>query len=142
MPDLTATRPFNIGAILSITGEAMMCDIGDIYDLLGWMTGESLMTHQLPRASRECEGFLRETFPDLANVDVPTWTEMPGWDRLDNDGKMRVITAWLDAVPGDASREVPRLPAEDHTHIDPLTELTMMRPDLPIIAVDLTGDGQ
>jgi hypothetical protein len=134
---MSETKAFGIGAILSITGEAMMCDIGDIYELLGWMTRESLMTHQLPRASRECEGFLRETFPDLAAIEVPAWSETAGWNALDNDGKMGRITAWLDTLPGEPTREVPRLPEGDHTYIDPFSELRMMRPDMPIIAVEV-----
>lgn len=129
------TKAFGIGAILSITGEAMMCDIGDIYDLLGWMTGESLMTHQLPRASRECEDFLREQFPDLAAIEVPAWSRTQGWDNLTYDGKVSRITAWLGALPGAPTREVPRLPDGDHTYIDPFSELRMMRPDMPIIAI-------
>jgi hypothetical protein len=140
MTEKTATKPFGVGAILTITGEALMCDIGEVYQLLGWMTGESLMTHQLPRASRECEGFLRETFPDLAATEIPDWGETPGWADLDHAGMLERITSWLATLPGESTREVPRLPEGDHTRIDPFSELRMMRPDLPIVVVETGGD--
>jgi len=36
-----------------------------VYDILNYMTGDSLFTHQLPRASDECKPFLLEQFPQL-----------------------------------------------------------------------------
>lgn len=132
------TKTFGIGAILSVTGESMVCDIGDIYEILGWLTGEDLMTHQLPRAARESEDFLREQFPDLATVDTPDWSQVPGWATMTGDDKEAHITVWLDGLAAKvgATRDVPRLQVEDHTQIDALAELRMMRPDAPIIAVD------
>lgn len=140
---MSETKQFGIGAILTITGEALMCDIGDVYKILGWLTGEEgLMTHQLPRASRESEGFLREQFPDLAAVEIPVWTEIPGWSAMGGEEKRTSIEAWLTDLGTKVgpTRDVPRLPAEDHTHIDPLTELQMLRPDAPVIVVNATPE--
>lgn len=136
MSKTTETKPFHIGDVLSaMTGTLVSRDhIGGVYNVLNWMTGESLMTHQLPRASRECEGLLRKTFPDLAAIDLPDWSSVP------NEDKERVIVhEWLaaQAAAHGETREVPRLPEQDHTQIDPIAELKMMRPDAPIVAVEL-----
>lgn len=141
---MSNAKTFGIGPILTITDGTLMCDIGEVYDILGWLTGESLMTHQLSRASRECEGFLRERFPDLAVIEAPDWSLTPGWETLDNESKQARITEWLDDVGTRVgrTREVPRLPAEDHTRIDPLAELRMLRPDLPIIVVSPEGGAE
>lgn len=139
---MSETKTFGIGAVLSITSEAMVCDIGEIYEILGWLTNEpGLMTHQLPRAARESEDFLREQFPDLAAVDMPKWSEVPGWEAMGNEAKKAVISEWLDDLASrlGATREVPRLPAEDHTSIDPIAEIKMIRPDLPIITLRATA---
>lgn len=125
------TREFHIGDILSVTTGRLVSPrhIGGVYDILGWMVGESLMTHQLPRVSRECEPFLREQHPDLAAVQVP--------DDLRDE---HAVMSWLShmvSVHGE-TRAVPKLPAEDHTPIDPITEIKMIRPDMPII--ELRGD--
>ncbi|MER7280561.1 hypothetical protein ABT369_39590 [Dactylosporangium sp. NPDC000244] len=67
------TKTFHIGDILSVTS-GIFCTpngMGGLYDILNWMTGDDLMTHQLPRASRECAPDLRRQHPDLAGVSVP-----------------------------------------------------------------------
>jgi hypothetical protein len=33
--------------------------------------------------------------------------------------------------------EVAKIPEGDHTRIDPISELKMMRPDMPIIGIDI-----
>lgn len=127
------TREFHVGDILSaITGTLLSPRlIEGMYDLLGYMTGEPLWTHQLPRASRECEPSLREQFPDLAAIEPPDWSDVP-------DGELaRTVRAWLDGIVEQhgETRLVHPLAPTDHTSIDPLTELRMMRPDMPVITV-------
>lgn len=127
------TKEFHIGDILSaMTGVLVSPNhIGGVYNVLDWMTGESLMTHQLPRVSSECEPFLRETFPDLSAIEIP---------KLAGAGRAAVM-AWLDeqVTLHGSTRYVPKLPPADHTSIDPLTELRMRRPDAVIIGVEM-GD--
>lgn len=131
------TREFHIGDILSVTTGALVSPrhVGGVYDLLGFMTGEPLMTHQLPRASRECEPSLRAQFPDLACVEVPS-----PWPDGD---PQTVVLGWLaeQVERYGETRQVEPLPPEDHTRIDPISELRMMRPDLPIVAVVDDGKG-
>ena len=132
------TKSFHIGDVLSAMTGTLVSPryIGGVYDVLNWMTGESLVTHQLPRASRECEGTLREAFPDLAAIKFPDWSRVP-----DADKERVIVREWLAsqvATHGE-TREVPRLSEQDHTRIDPIAEFKMMRPDAEIITVDL-GD--
>lgn len=125
---MTDTRSFHIGDILSVLTDRLVSPdhIGGVYNVLNWMTGDDLMTHQLPRAQDECRPFLAVQHPDLAAVVVP--------DDLAGEGP---VHAWLATVVEQhgATREVQPLEQGDHTHIDPIAELRMMRPDLPIIAV-------
>ena len=128
---MTATRTFHIGDVLSITDGHLVSPrhIQGVYEILNWMTGESLFTHQLPRASRECRPSLVEQFPDLAAVVFPS--ELRGDEAA--------IFAWLEAAVAlyGETREVAPLAIEDHTPIDPIAELKMMRPGSPIIEVRL-----
>ena len=126
------TKTFHIGDILSITTGRLVSPkhIGGVYEICDWMTGQANFTHQLPRVSREIEPQLREDFPDLAAIEPP--------DGIDS---METLTAWLDSLGLGETREVERLrnPA-DHTPIDPISELKMMRPDATIIAVTDTKE--
>jgi hypothetical protein len=128
------TKTFHLGDILSITTSRLVSPrhIDGVYDILNWMTGDNLFTHQLPRASEECEGPLLAQHPDLANVVVPD-----SFGETADEAKA-AVDRWLAeqvAVYGE-TREVAPLAADDHTVIDPLTEMqSMIRPDAEIIAV-------
>jgi hypothetical protein len=127
------TRDFHLGDILTVTTERLVSPrhMDGVYDILNWMTGDNLFTHQLPRAGEECKGPLLEQHPDLANVELP--------DEF--DGKEHV-ERWLaeQMKRYGETRPVAPLAEVDHTRINPLDELRMIRPDMPVIGVDLGDD--
>ena len=59
-------RNFTLGAVLTVAGDTLMCDIGKVYELLNFMTGDNLFTHQLPRAAEECRPILFKKYPWLS----------------------------------------------------------------------------
>ncbi|SKF79927.1 DUF7736 domain-containing protein [Mycobacteroides abscessus] len=121
-----APRTFGLGAILTVTTDVfLVTDIGDIYELLNYMTGDNLFTHQLPRAAGECKPALLEQHPQLADIAIP---ELP-----DADAYMEYL-ARLEGTYGTEFAVTP-LPADAHTHMDPLSELADMMPGKPVIAV-------
>jgi len=129
-----STRTFHLGDILTITTGALVSPrhMDGVYDILNWMTGDNLFTHQLPRAVDECQGPLLAQHPDLAGIALPDF----------GTGKAAVY-AWLAeqvAVYGE-TREVTPLAPEDHTRMDPITELRKMAPHAEIITVEVPGDG-
>ena len=126
---MSDVRSFHLGDILSITtGRLVSLDhIGGVYNILNFMTGDNLMTHQLPRASEECAPVLLRQHPDLANVEVPA--------RFDGELDVR---QWLSrqVVLFGERRDVAPVDADDHTVIDPIAELAMMRPDVQVIVIE------
>jgi hypothetical protein len=70
---MSDTKQFHISDVLTITTGRLVSTrhMDGVYDILNWMTGESLYTHQLPRASRECAPALLAQFPALVDVPVP-----------------------------------------------------------------------
>ncbi|WP_445080300.1 DUF7736 domain-containing protein [Brevibacillus laterosporus] len=52
-------KSFHISDILSVTTGKLLSTrrMDGVYDILNHMTGESLLTHQLPRAIRVCAPF-------------------------------------------------------------------------------------
>lgn len=130
---MTETKLFHIGDVLTITsGKLVSPDhIGGVYNICGWMTGESLFTHQLPRVSREIEEPLRSQLPELAAVEVPA--------GLNSEQKVKDFLETLYPKFGQFV-SVAKLEEGDHTEIDPFEELAMMRPDAEIIAVSVDDD--
>lgn len=125
-------KEFHIGDVLTITTGIMVSPegIGGVYQILDWMTGDQLFTHQLPRASDICEPILKGLYPEIAKVEIPDASNVP---------ESLIPEFWIDwlakkaAIHGEKIR-VPKLTT--YTPIDPLEELITMRPDATIIMVD------
>lgn len=66
----TRRRRFTLGEILSVTTDKLLCPISNLYQILNYLTGCHLYTHQLPRAAREATPFVFEEHPWLRDVDV------------------------------------------------------------------------
>ena len=127
------TRQFDLGDILSITEGSLVSPrhIGGVYDILGYMTGESLFTHALPRAAIACAPVLLAQHPQLADVHAPEW---------DRSGDVKAqIDEWLAVLRLEYGDTLPVEPMTEWHSIDPIQELVEMteRPD-KIIRVPAT----
>lgn len=117
---MSETKTFPTAAVLSTITGRLLCDIGGIYEVLNWMTGESVYTHQIPRIGREAEPVilaahphLREAVREAEEVTPENWQE---WrDR------------WVERYGPEIA--VPKMSAAEHKAIDPITELQAMAPN-------------
>jgi hypothetical protein len=80
----TPKKSFALGDILSITTGRLVSTrhMEGVYEILNFMTGANLFTHQLPAASRECEPELLKQFPQLGSIKEPNFgdpDEVPAW---------------------------------------------------------------
>jgi hypothetical protein len=121
-----STRVFHLGDVLSITTGFMVSPrrMDAYYDVLNFMTGDDLMTHQLVRGLRECQPELLRQHPDLADVQVP-----------DPFRDVEHVWVWLaeQVVRYGETREVAPLPAGVHVRINPIVELAAMHSAPPIV---------
>jgi hypothetical protein len=117
------TRPFHLGDVLTVTTERLVSPrhMEGVYDILNYMTGDNLFTHQLPRANGECRPALLAQHPQLAEVQVPDFGD-------DRDLAEQAVAAWLSEQVARYGETLPVEPlAEiDHTRIDPIHELGLM----------------
>ncbi|RKR92668.1 hypothetical protein BDK92_7144 [Micromonospora pisi] len=116
---MTESRPFHLGDILSVA-TGIMCSpngMDGIYNLCAWMTGDTPMTHQLPRFGSECQPAIYEQHPDLRAIVMPQLTSEADW------------RAWLSQMVAQYGefRDITPMPEVDHTPIGPLTEFVMRR---------------
>lgn len=107
-------KDFHIGDVLSITTGKLVSPrlIDGVYDILNYMTGDNLFTHQLPRAWEECAAALIEQFPQLAEID--------GKDCNSDNWKQ-----WLDDKVAQFGERLNVQPLAEGRHAfkDPITEL-------------------
>lgn len=110
-------KEFPISAVLSVTTGRLMGDIGEVYEILGWMSGEKLFTHQLPRVSREAAPVILAAHPQLhAAVSEAEQVTTENWQTW--------LSAWTDRFG--AALPVPRLGLHEHRRVGPLAELAEM----------------
>lgn len=121
------SREFHIGDILSVTTGVLLSPthMSGVYEILNYMTGDNLFTHQLRRACHECAPTLRDEHPDLAAIKVPDFVDAGDWER------------WLaeQVTKFGATRPVRPLTAADHTRIGPIEELHLMGLGAKVIPV-------
>ena len=125
MNDANLFRTFDLGDVLSITTGKLVSPrhIEGVYDILNFMTGDNLFTHQLPRVSEECKPYLLKQHPQLADVDA-SGVGPDNWQAWIRDQTRKY----------GPSLKVEPLPHGEHYHIDPLSELAeKVHPDKIIV---------
>jgi hypothetical protein len=109
------SQVFTLGEVLTALTGVMLCPIDDVYKVLNFLTGESLYTHQLPRAFRVCQPFVAQQHPDLAALD---------WSGVGPT----TWRAWLDARVErfGPTRALSPMPAGMYERQDPIAEAAEM----------------
>lgn len=118
-------RTFSLAQVLTAMHGALLCDMGGVYEIMNYLTGDNLFTHQLPRAFRECEPWLKRRHPDLAALDASGVTP-ENW---------RTFLESAEARFGQTVAVSP-IPRDDHTTRDPVEELAGMIGADRVIVVD------
>ena len=110
-------KGFHLGDILSITTGVLVSPdgIGGVYNILNYMTGESLFTHQLGRAAKKCKPFLDKQFPQLTDANTDGITSENWRERI--DALVKQYGKMFDVEP---------LPKGAYTYVDPITEAEAM----------------
>lgn len=117
------SRRFHIGDILSITTSSRLISprgVDGIRDILSYMTNDRPFTTQLGRFAEECKPYLEKQLGEAINP----YSEVPESvkDRL-------TLCKWLlsvtDSMNGDPFLKIDKINEEDHTVLDPMTELEL-----------------
>lgn len=110
-------RSFHIGDVLSITTGRLLSlrHMEGVYDILNFMTGDNLFTHQLPRASDECRPYLLRQHPELKDVYVDDIC------RANVERRIAEIAAKHGTM-----LSVSPIPLMAHKRIDPISEAESM----------------
>lgn len=108
------SKNFHLGDVLTITTGRLVALRGmeAVYDILNFMTGDNLFTHQLPRARSECVEYLLRQHPQLTKVEV---------DGINPEN----LAERLEELCAEFGEELSVAPLPEHAHefIDPMSEL-------------------
>lgn len=137
-PAESSTRTFDLLDVLQVTTHFIVSPrrVAALYDVLSWMTGESVFTHQLPRAGRECAAAILERYPELREAAVPSEEDRAVWERTGNPAGW--VPLWQDDMLKrfGPTRELTRLPAREPQYDTPIGDLVEMVGPERVIVVD------
>lgn len=119
-------REWELGDVLSITTGVLLSErrMAGVHEILDWLTGDTLMTHQLPRAMDAVASWILQQHPWLAPVKPPSVTG----DVTQEAREMR-IRVWLELIEqrlGGTVRLRP-MPVGAWEPRNPIVELLEMR---------------
>lgn len=130
---MTESRQFHLGDALSITTDFLLSPRGmeGIYDLLNFMTGDQLFTHQLPRAQKECRPWLLRQHPQLDTSDTryAVMELSVNLRSVTREDRPYLCTGWLaqQVLRLGEMLNVSPIPVDAHERKDPIAELKEMR---------------
>lgn len=110
----TAFQSFPTEDVLGAFTGILLSDIGGIYRVLNWMTGEQLFTHQLPRVGREAAPVLLAAYPELAQAEAEA-------RQVTTENYKTWRDVWIKRYGSHIS--VPKFSTDEHEQIDALSEL-------------------
>lgn len=96
-------KTFTLRTILTVTTGRLLTEpkgdcnngIGDLYEILNHMTGDSAFTHQLVRFSDECKPWLFRWFPELKIANA-CLDKLDKWIKIDKIGTaQKGVKMWL-----------------------------------------------
>jgi len=127
------SKKFHLGDLLSVTTGRLLSPthIDGVYDILNYMTGDNLCTHQLPRVGDECKPILLEQHPWLAEVDF----------SCVNRDNWREFLADMVAKYGEWHEVIPMHP-DDHEVIDPIQEMIDMKGEENVLIINLPDEDE
>lgn len=127
----TAPQDFELADILSITTGRLLSHrhMEGVYEILNHLTGDNLMTHQLPRAAETCRPALLAQHPQLDGVQPPDGMETPE------------LWTWLAEAEAAHGMRLPVTPIAAWEHRDPIAELVEMIGADRVVPVVLGDEG-
>jgi hypothetical protein len=122
------TKDFPTLAVLTVTSGRLLTiprdpdegnGIGQVYEVLGWMTDDSPFTHQLGRFAEECRPWIHRWYPSIIEADAEIVRRCEAGEVAEVQRDMLARFS--------ATIALPRIPQDDHERKHPYDELVAMR---------------
>lgn len=137
------TKQFSMSAVLSCYTGWLFGDIGEVYETLSFLTGETLFTHQIPRAMRQCRQHLESVLSWLPDVEREIAASRDACIAAQGkDGLPSWSHAMFDSLIeryGDSFGLCPLPPGENGPR-DPMQELAEMVGSANVVVVKVGDD--
>lgn len=145
------SQKFHIADILSVTTGVLLClpefvegrkyPVDGLYDILNYMSGESLQTVALGRTSDEAKPYLERQFPWTKDIRIPDFTKGTNGQAAIT-AAVRTFVQAMAAKYGEWHNVIP-MNENDHEVLDPLEDVRRIDPTKGpdnVLKIDLTQE--
>jgi hypothetical protein len=101
-------REFAPGAVLTITTGKLLTEFDNLYQILSYLTGYSIMTHEISGLVKEFQPYILDLFPELEKLNrIAPMEELE--DMVENYPTAEgAVNAWLARHVGDRKFIIPQ----------------------------------
>ena len=111
-------RRFDLGIIISVISGRVFTEIENMYDILDYLTGDSIYTHQIPRVMDQVRPYILSIYPGLEGIGSDAIVTCKEEALAYIDEKKKIF--------GDSLPLKPITKESGYSHVDPLEELSEM----------------
>lgn len=136
------TKQFPLADILSITTGRLCCDMGKIYEILNFVTGDNLYTHVLGRASKFAAPFILEEHPalKLCGTDLCMNKLTEFIERSSPDIGVKAWLGWIKKVLGVEDSYEIQCHEDAWMSLNPISELIGMVGEEKVVVMPSEAD--
>ena len=114
-------KEFDLGTILTITTNRLFTNMEDVYEILNYLTGDTIYTHQIPRVIPIAKTYVLSLYPELTGVGDTV--EINSFDDV------KAFINEQKKVFGDELPLSPMGKTDGYSYVDPIEEVIDMTPE-------------
>lgn len=108
------SKQFDLGAILNITTGILFTSIDDVYEVLNYLTGDSIFIHQIPRVMDAAKPYVLSLHPELEGVGVGV--------AINSFEDAKAFVNEQKKIYGNKLSLTPMSKTDGYSHVDPIEE--------------------
>lgn len=108
------SKQFDLGAILNITTGILFTSMDDVYEVLNYLTGDSIFIHQIPRVMDAAKPYVLSLHPELEGVGVGV--------TINSFEDAKAFVDEQKIIYGNKLSLTPMSKTDGYSHVDPIEE--------------------
>lgn len=108
------SKQFDLEAILNITTGILFTSMDDVYEVLNYLTGDSIFIHQIPRVMDAAKPYVLSLHPELEGVGVGV--------TINSFEDAKAFVDEQKKIYGNKLSLTPMSKTDGYSHVDPIEE--------------------
>ena len=121
---------FKIQDVLSVATGTLCGDIGGVYEVCNFMTGDNLFTHQLPRAFESVSPVIYSQHPELLKANIASFVAAAASNEITKENILDYQAEWI----REFGEEIELAPCADWVYKNPIQEARELMKEVVVVS--------